>query len=67
MVGGRVVLFSAFALIAFVYSLLLVAQPGGLDNEVDPDTSSWGTAARSGTAFAIALVFTVIAVAMINV
>lgn len=67
MVGGGVVLFSAFAMVAFAYALFLVAQPGGLGDEVDSDNANWGTLARSGTAMVIALVFSGIAIAMIHV
>ena len=66
-VSGRVVLFSAFALGAFVYALLSLAQPGAMDSEVESDSRRWGGMARSGTAMALALLFTILAISMIDV
>jgi hypothetical protein len=62
-----VVLFSAFALVAFVYALLAVAEPGALDAEADSDSPDWGVIARGATAFGIAMFFTVAAISMIDV
>lgn len=67
MVGGRVVVCSAFALGAFVYALLVLAQPGAMDVEAEAESPRWDAMAKGGTAMAIALVFTVLAISMIDV
>ncbi|MGE0229142.1 MAG: hypothetical protein AB7I38_10655 [Dehalococcoidia bacterium] len=67
MVGGPVVLLSAFALGSFVYALLLVAQPGALDSEADSDAPDWKVLAKGGTAFGLAIAFMLTAILMIDV
>ncbi len=60
-------MFSAFALGSFVYALLVLARPGAMDAEADSDSPEWSLVAKGGVAFALALVFTVIAVSWIDV
>ncbi len=67
MVAGRVVVFSAVALCAFVYALLVVARPGAMDTEADSDSPDWRIVARGGGAMGLALLSTIIAIWMIDV